>query len=84
MCCLCRAPEVLFDPTLVGLEAKGIHHLVRLAFVDSSRAVPVKVKTWFHHCRRAVSGQSRKGLVRSMCHWIQTRSRHQEGAVQCA
>ncbi|KAL6765135.1 actin family [Haematococcus lacustris] len=23
-----RAPEVLFDPSLVGLEAKGIHHLV--------------------------------------------------------
>mmetsp|Transcript_21925 Transcript_21925/g.37487 ORF Transcript_21925/g.37487 Transcript_21925/m.37487 type:complete len:377 (-) Transcript_21925:673-1803(-) len=23
-----RGPEVLFDPTLVGLEAKGIHHLV--------------------------------------------------------
>lgn len=23
-----RAPEVLFDPSLVGLESKGAHHLV--------------------------------------------------------
>ena len=26
--CAHRAPEVLFDPNLMGLESKGIHHLV--------------------------------------------------------
>lgn len=35
-----RAPEVLFDPSLVGLEAQGIHHLVRLA-VDLVADCPV-------------------------------------------